>query len=743
MSTGDHDEASASDDDAPIVESPLWRLPGLDKDTFYAAALYLHAGVGELRSKRGKRKPQTPEATRKFLDGLADCFAPSKLPDARDHVTATAMVRREESKTITIYMAKNQSEKGFEPFASEKDFNIAENTNESFATELTTWFNQLTGATAAGTGPQKHEREAAIFEKMCEINWSRLQYYIKKVCEHDAQLMESTVKLNLKLSTEEIRGWEVAKKCIEGCEEYWESKDKSKGYAALKMLVTCASSAGEARRDLNFRSFRYKVETALPDAAPKISKISQTVKWIGYLGRLRTSYLDFMGFCAAQGQSGHTIQLEVLPSPQHGDKWTGAMYIDKIKSWTGDLELDKEREVRVNARGDNEFRSLPAIMTEVAEKSGNESRVHCEMQLLMKFLQPGAEKCEDYFGCSKKSCWLCWEMIQQHDKYSMKDTHRKIYPRWAFPYNFSPSQAKIAEGLRAAYNGMMSLLQEKVIKGTALETLAPEPQTSARMTPATLLVTTGQTDVEGLFSSNPITFPGPFPEDTIPVLYLPADDSEGRIRFVDVEIYKAKDGHGSEELLTSRHYYASGKVVFAFQLITRSRFLRPTMSRDDVEKVFWRHILFLDDDLNLIWFMFYRLGAGPNPHVLSVWKAAHDQIDPAFPWCGDVFIVLYKDTKIFGSPFQVAREVQTNKLFAGLQALQNHFQRVEPGYAARVEKADDDALEEIDIKYHQALAKEKEIQRAKREREAAEREREALERERRAAWQRAGKLGPF
>ena len=101
-------------------KSSLWGLPGLDKDAFYAAALYLHAACGELEVKPLYHPVETPEATRFFLDRFADCFARSKLADARDHVSATAMVRNEKDKVITVYIAKNQSEKGSQPLAGQE-----------------------------------------------------------------------------------------------------------------------------------------------------------------------------------------------------------------------------------------------------------------------------------------------------------------------------------------------------------------------------------------------------------------------------------------------------------------------------------------------------------------------------------------------------------------------------------------------------------------------------------------------
>ena len=113
----------------------LWKLPGFDKETFYAAALYLHAAAGSLESKPWIRGPKTPEATRKFLDCLADCFARSKLKDARDHVSATAMVRDGKEKRITLYIAKNKSQKDSGPAAPGEPEKIADE-NRKFATEL-------------------------------------------------------------------------------------------------------------------------------------------------------------------------------------------------------------------------------------------------------------------------------------------------------------------------------------------------------------------------------------------------------------------------------------------------------------------------------------------------------------------------------------------------------------------------------------------------------------------------------
>jgi hypothetical protein len=159
--------------------------------------------------------------------------------------------------------------------------------------------------------------------------------------------------------------------------------------------------------------------------------------------------------------------------------------MQKIQSWTGELDLADKRDVRKIVDGKPVFvdGTLETYMSEIIKSTADMARVHCEMQLLMHFSQPNVENCLHYFGCSKRSCWLCWAMMAHNCQYSMKDTHPKLYPRWAFPFDYSPLQPTIAEGLRIAYNDMLFLIQDKVINQRALTSLEPYPQSSARMTP--------------------------------------------------------------------------------------------------------------------------------------------------------------------------------------------------------------------------------------------------------------------
>lgn len=101
-----------SRDASTPIQTSIWKLPGINKVMFYAAAIYLHVALGTIIDEthpRLQRSSGLDDLSRDFLDRLADCFARSgsKLKDARDHVSATAMERK-----ITVYICQKQKLRG-------------------------------------------------------------------------------------------------------------------------------------------------------------------------------------------------------------------------------------------------------------------------------------------------------------------------------------------------------------------------------------------------------------------------------------------------------------------------------------------------------------------------------------------------------------------------------------------------------------------------------------------------------
>lgn len=677
-------------DNASSSHTPLWRLPGLDKDTFYAAALYLHAARGTLSGRQiFGRSIQTPVPTQDFLDRFADCFAGSKLDDARDHVTATAIVRRQKEKSIIIYIAKNQTEKGFQPFASPKELGAIDHTNKEFAEGLMGWLNRLTGAVQF-EGDQSEENDR-IFRTMCKFNWSRLDYYNGKLSEHDDESLDRAGEMmDLKFREfprfEDYKaGWEVAKEFVKRCKTYQSTRLSGlKSDRRFDLLVCHAQKAGEVRRQNHFRALADVVQTLTSNERTSVKELAQIIKWTDYLARLSAIHAMFQNYCKDGSQAGYTFSYNLLPSQT--DEWLGPRYIEIVQSWTGNLDLKEIPEVQ-NEKSKNKTETVRAIMTKVASSANGQARVHCEMQLLMHFLRM-QEQCLDYFGCSKRSCWLCWQMIVQHHRFSMKGTHRKLYPRWAFPFSFSESQPLIAEGIRVAYNEMLFLIQEKVIKRKSLNDLDPILQTSARLTPAhrrVLNVDDVRPDPDsGPFFENPITVPGRFSDLALPALHLHMEKTLQNPRQVNVDIYQKRGGDIAEDLMHSMGL-GDRKVLLAFQLLTKPSSQSMELSEDELGKGFWRFDIFGQLAVHQ-WVMYHRVGVAtldPNPFVLSIWQSIHGHTQTPFPWRGDIFIFNVKRNHLSSQLISDMPDIDEE---AALKALADLFQQQGHEYATRVEK---------------------------------------------------------
>jgi hypothetical protein len=225
-------------------------------------------------------------------------------------------------------------------------------------------------------------------------------------------------------------------------------------------------------------------------------------------------------------------------------------------------------------------------------------------------------------------------MMAQNCQYSMKDTHRKLYPRWAFPFDYSPLQPTIAEGLRIAYNDMLLLIQDKVINQRALTSLVPYPQSSARMTPG---------PGSALFRREFITESAvdKFPAMVVPALHLP-DDSCEDLRHVQVWAYELDDSHYIEKYLMNSMQISNKRISFVFQMSIKPKSLDSLSTSIDFQYHFWQSLTLKDAKPGISYRMYYRSAEDrllPNPRILSTWRDVHGEEYRAFPWRGDVFIL--------------------------------------------------------------------------------------------------------
>lgn len=414
----------------------IWNYTGIDKDTFYAAALYLSKTAQHLpvRARPSNRVPKTPERTREFLDCLADCFARAKDQTARDHVSATAMVRDDEAKTITLYIAKNQIQSEVIIPTGQEDLsrNANKNENEKFVAELVSWFTALANGSR---GTHTH-----MFKTMCIFSANRLEFYIGKI----RRFNYLEIARDPRNDREARNGWKSAKAVIEKCKQYRGRRSD---------LESCVKLAGKTRENEKFCALTFWDGISLPIS--KSSHVTAAAQWINYLGRLWAAYELYAEFCSHKDQKGFTFDFKLLPSEE--EEWLQDRYLEEIRSWPA----------AVKAAADGRLQKLLDAKDERA--TGAMARVHCEIQLMNYFAQRPDEKCLDYFGCSKLSCWLCWHLMLHNDRFTVGGIHLRLYELWAIPFSFNPfnpSHRGIAAGPRDCYDRMQKFIEAKTVRNS-------------------------------------------------------------------------------------------------------------------------------------------------------------------------------------------------------------------------------------------------------------------------------------
>lgn len=451
----------------------VWNLPGINKTEFYAACIYLNAAQkqqGKTRLMPGpQREPKTSRKTRDFLDHLADCFARSKRDDKPQHVTATAMVNFLQSKKIVI--AKNRAEDYSEPEPQgQKD--------KDFADSLQNWFTQLSteGPCTTGSNSSEDDRHRDVWEKMLEFNDSRVLDCIKKAKKTKKKkeaIKEASERLPA-TSEEHKSGFEKAWAVVDLC-----TTDNHTDRSSLGFKSHCIKEAEACRQDPGFSSIRLIVRKVREQDAQKkkdYEDLSELIKFIDLLGRLRHAFNTFQDYCgSSEGEGkGYHFTLEFLDS---------SFYLDY--SWPQDCSSKIEGWYALNPEHRD---ALPQEVREHAmEKAKSDPKkrpplFHCELQLLKYFIDNPSKDCQDYFGCSKKSCWLCWRILTYVDKFHTKDSHWKIYDSWAFPVLFSPEKEKLrlSIALTLTYRDLISLIRKNIFAGRGFAEYEVQTETSGR-----------------------------------------------------------------------------------------------------------------------------------------------------------------------------------------------------------------------------------------------------------------------
>ncbi|KAF2120771.1 hypothetical protein BDV96DRAFT_595184 [Lophiotrema nucula] len=203
-----------------------------------------------------------------------------------------------------------------------------------------------------------------------------------------------------------------------------------------------------------------------PDLARKV-RLS-----IGFLGRLKIAFNVLLR--AAERLSGFD-ELTICPLTwsKHSSR---KRWKERNKSWT----LSKTFQSLSLPFNDVSVKELCGpkwdkykLAREFDKIQRQSPQIHAEIQLILYGAQQDLAEGTptSYIGCSKRSCFLCWEFLKMYGAYRTRATHGKIYNLWVMPSveGLPEQQAKlIARALQSVEHSVKMHLRTEKEKGLRL-----------------------------------------------------------------------------------------------------------------------------------------------------------------------------------------------------------------------------------------------------------------------------------
>lgn len=210
---------------------------------------------------------------------------------------------------------------------------------------------------------------------------------------------------------------------------------------------------------------------------------------VGFLGRL---YIGFHVMMRTVERLDIFQQLTfvALPGPdaasssesvKHGqERWT---LVQTFQS----LDLTLSNTTVKLLFGDKE--TVIGLNTKFERTQTHQLQTHAEVQLVIYAAQnpPVEGTYFGHIGCSKRSCFLCWEFLKSHGKFKTRACHGKLYTLWTLPEVNGLSQDQfhsLASALKSVEEAMGMQLKvegkevrhpakESTVGGSSVETRAP------------------------------------------------------------------------------------------------------------------------------------------------------------------------------------------------------------------------------------------------------------------------------
>jgi OTT_1508-like deaminase len=464
-------------------KSTLWDLPGLDLGAFSAAAKYLqladkqefvidnpqhfladpntkgpclsYAELNEDGEEEGpwgsyqsddSERQRTSETVKKsteklitqqFLDRLAQVFAFEKVLDKKQvqilnstaddsslsrgqpaaNVTATALAKRDQH--IDIFVAKNKG---------------LDDRDKEFARSLFDWLNGPHPRNVANRTVDEPS-SSPTWDGILDFSKPRIRFYVACILQKENDWRKNKEKALKSIETKDLSMSEIfgkIDKLIVCCKLY------KRGVQPSNQLNAILNISSGIRSNKLFKLFPSHFANAEVQIQEHLGKLAMDNN---FLGRLRAALKTFKEYAERYHEYDFSFHPVDPPAFQAIDLQTLRLNIDSYP----EAMPHKKRVLKL------------------LERPGLDFTVHCEMQLLLYFDASSKYKVHlDYFGCSKRSCWMCQQMLESHGQYRTKGTHGQRVGLWAFD-SMNPSP-KIVFALKSLQDKLTNRMLKEALR---------------------------------------------------------------------------------------------------------------------------------------------------------------------------------------------------------------------------------------------------------------------------------------
>ncbi|OAP57801.1 hypothetical protein AYL99_08539 [Fonsecaea erecta] len=472
----------------------IFRFPGLDPVEFAAAAYVLETTrhqqdpLAPPEAAQIKRVHHKDTDLGRFLDSIAYIFGRFKGKRAAAHVSAAALCHRpDDSGRSDILVTKNncfgKEDRDFAKVFQKwlEDTEISDLEGIDAITLPKHMLKEILGSAKTGETGQDNvdlvneeeekddpeddshdtvlmgaeQQEDAQDEQMwCQIMafcYGRQLHYIAQICRSDAlddEGLDAMFSGDDKATVQRAR--QIVKWCREFHDESENSSDTAKLVASYKQI--CTKSVDFRRRNKSgddhiCESIRKKPQ-AQPFHARRPKDARPLFAAIHMLGRLRADWGKIKQHKASSGQKFSIVIVS-------NNRWRNFQFIAK--------SVREKMSVLWPQYGQ---------LLKIRPPNAAQNYIfyfHCEIQMLHYIRSNGLEeRCENYFGCSKKSCWTCWAILSHDPKFRTGDTHAKVFWKCAFPLTHdlqTNANRVILRGLLALQRNMADQVLDLSLRG--------------------------------------------------------------------------------------------------------------------------------------------------------------------------------------------------------------------------------------------------------------------------------------